>query len=391
MTTATTGTGTITLGSAVSGYRTFAGSGVNDGDIVAYGIIDGANSEAGTGTYTASGTTLTRNVRQSTNSNTAISLSGNAQVFITACAEDLIAAPLNPGGRLTLTSSVPVMIATVASPTTLYYTPYKGSYVPLWDGKTWNHYQFSELSQLFTDTTKSPAAVAASKNYDVFVWNDAGTLRCTRGPAWTSDTARGYSLTLQDGMYLNAGNITNGPAANRGLLVGTVRSDSGSKVVWNTGGNATAGALGVWNMFNRVIATAGVVDNGVTYNYTTANVIRQWRASSNYQVNFILGASEDSYSVFAQVTVGLATVPGGTGVTIFIGLNSTSVASSRGSAVAGQYTSGNAPVQSTMLVAGGMPVAIGWNFIAALERNSTTDANTYNYGQDNALSVAIPM
>ena len=89
MTTATAGTGTLTLGAAVSGYLTFALAGVANGDAVSYGIKDGANSEVGTGTYTASGTTLTRNVTRSTNGNSAISLSGTAEVFITPRAEDL--------------------------------------------------------------------------------------------------------------------------------------------------------------------------------------------------------------------------------------------------------------------------------------------------------------
>jgi hypothetical protein len=90
MSTATTGTGTITLGSAVSGYLTFALAGASDGETLAYGIKDGANSEVGTGVYTASGTTLTRSVTKSTNSDTAISLSGTAEVFITARAQDLL-------------------------------------------------------------------------------------------------------------------------------------------------------------------------------------------------------------------------------------------------------------------------------------------------------------
>lgn len=90
MSTATTGTGTITLGSALYGHLTFAQAGVVDGDTVTYAINDGANSEIGRGVYTASGTTLTRTVLKSTNSNAAISLSGSASVYITPAAEDQI-------------------------------------------------------------------------------------------------------------------------------------------------------------------------------------------------------------------------------------------------------------------------------------------------------------
>jgi hypothetical protein len=88
MTTATTGTGTMTLGVAVSGFLTFANAGVANGDVVFYGIKDGANSEVGWGTYTSSGTTLARNVVKSTNSNSAISLSGSAEAYITSVAGD---------------------------------------------------------------------------------------------------------------------------------------------------------------------------------------------------------------------------------------------------------------------------------------------------------------
>lgn len=90
MTTATTGTGTITLGSAFAGFKTFAAAGVANTDVVRYVILDGANTEIGYGTYTSSGTTLTRNVTGSTNSDTAINLSGTAVVILTASALDFV-------------------------------------------------------------------------------------------------------------------------------------------------------------------------------------------------------------------------------------------------------------------------------------------------------------
>lgn len=89
MSTATTGTGTLTLGSAVTGFISFASAGVSNGDVITYAIEDGNNREIGRGVYTSSGTTLTRSVLKSTNSNSAINLSGSAEVFITAAAEDV--------------------------------------------------------------------------------------------------------------------------------------------------------------------------------------------------------------------------------------------------------------------------------------------------------------
>jgi hypothetical protein len=89
MTTATTGTGTLTLGTAESGYQSFAAAGVVDADVVRYVIEDGTDWEIGTGTYTASGTTLSRTVLESSNADAALNLSGDAIVFVSAAAEDI--------------------------------------------------------------------------------------------------------------------------------------------------------------------------------------------------------------------------------------------------------------------------------------------------------------
>ena len=103
MSTSTTGTGTITLGSALSGYQTFAQAGITNGQTVRYTIEDGAGFEIGSGVYTSSGTTLTRSVAESSNSDNAISLSGSAEVFITASAADIF---VNDGATSLTTTGV---------------------------------------------------------------------------------------------------------------------------------------------------------------------------------------------------------------------------------------------------------------------------------------------
>lgn len=90
--TATTGTGTITLGAAASGYIGMADA-FADGDLVRYVIEDGTNREAGVGTYSAG--TLARTVitekfdggTYTKNPATGISLSGSATVICTDTAQ----------------------------------------------------------------------------------------------------------------------------------------------------------------------------------------------------------------------------------------------------------------------------------------------------------------
>lgn len=88
MTTATTGTGTLTLGSAVTGYQSFASAGVINGDVVRYVIEDGNDWEIGTGVYTSAGTTLSRTPTESSNAGSAITLTGSAVVYVTATSQD---------------------------------------------------------------------------------------------------------------------------------------------------------------------------------------------------------------------------------------------------------------------------------------------------------------
>ena len=85
-TTATTGTGTLTLAGALTGFQSFS-SALSDGDTTYYAIFESSTGEweVGLGTFTSSGTTLARTtVLASSNSGSAVNLTaGSAEVFIT--------------------------------------------------------------------------------------------------------------------------------------------------------------------------------------------------------------------------------------------------------------------------------------------------------------------
>ena len=84
-TTISTGTGTITLAGAVTGFQSFAA--VGNGNTTFYAIADqtGSDWEVGVGTYTSSGTTLSRDtVLSSSNSGSLVNFSaGTKNVFVT--------------------------------------------------------------------------------------------------------------------------------------------------------------------------------------------------------------------------------------------------------------------------------------------------------------------
>jgi hypothetical protein len=83
-TTTTTGTGTLTLGGAVTGFETFTAN-LSDGDTTYYACTDNTDFEVGLGTFTASGTTLARTtILASSNSGSAVNWgAGTRTVFCT--------------------------------------------------------------------------------------------------------------------------------------------------------------------------------------------------------------------------------------------------------------------------------------------------------------------
>lgn len=106
--TSSTGTGTITLNGATSGFQSF--SAIGDGNTTYYAIIDSANAdwEVGIGTYTATGTTLSRTtVLESSNSGSLVSFaSGVKSVFATYPAEKAVF--LDASGNLTISGDIAV-------------------------------------------------------------------------------------------------------------------------------------------------------------------------------------------------------------------------------------------------------------------------------------------
>ena len=104
-TTTTTGTGTYTLGGAVTGFETFTAN-LSNSDTTYYACTDNTDFEVGIGTFTASGTTLARTtILASSNSNNAVSWgSGTRTIFCTLPASKTVF--LDASGNATISGTV---------------------------------------------------------------------------------------------------------------------------------------------------------------------------------------------------------------------------------------------------------------------------------------------
>jgi len=286
------------------------------------------------------------------------------------------------GGRLTLTTAVPVTTTDVTGATTIYYTPYINNIIPIYNGQGYVNRTFTELSNITTNSATGkagPATVTTASNYDLFVWNDAGTLRLTRGPLWTSSTARGTGAGTTElvsvlGTYLNAVAISNGPAAQRGTYVGTVRSDGSSQI------NDSLLLRHVWNQFNRTSRRLSVTDATATWTYSTA-AYRQANGSTANQVSIVCGQNEDIVSLKCVSRVGNST---GTERVVLssIGLDTTTTPGAVPLTGFGVCTAG---LTQNLLSSIDTYPGLGFHYFAWLERGAGTDTQTWESGGSNGI------
>jgi hypothetical protein len=118
-TTATTGTGTYTLSGAISGFEAF--SEVGNSNTTYYGCSDGTDFEVGIGTYTLSGTTLTRTtILESSSTKITALVNGAVSASATVAVDNVSGGTLTVGQRVRGTGiSGVATIATVNSQTSI--------------------------------------------------------------------------------------------------------------------------------------------------------------------------------------------------------------------------------------------------------------------------------
>lgn len=215
--------------------------------------------------------------------------------------------------RLSLTSGTPVTTADVSAATTLYCTPGgHGNRIVLFDsagGAT--GYTSAEFS--------IPVPASTSQMYDVFCYANAG-VPTLEALAWTNDTTRATPLVLTTtGARTKSGDLTRRFLASvRTTTVNGQTEDSDTKRY-------------LWNHDNRVLRRLRRVETTASWTYTTAT-IRQARASTDNQVDCIIGVVEDIIDL--SVCVGVTQTNAGLQVAVGIGKDSTTTFASHGGTIA---------------------------------------------------------
>lgn len=201
--------------------------------------------------------------------------------------------------RLTLTSGTPVTTADVTGATTIYCAPYKGNQISLYDGAAWNTRTSAEFSLALSGLT-------SGKPYDVFCYDNSGT-PTLEALVWTNDTTRATALAYQDGVLVKSGDATRRYLGTFYTTSTTTTEDSEAKRF-------------LWNYYHRVRRSMKAVDATATWTYTTAT-IRQARASSANQLDYVCGLAEDE--IDAQLVFNAVNSTSNTPYQAGIGVDST--------------------------------------------------------------------
>ena len=300
-TTNTTGTGTLTLAGAVSGYQSF--SAIGNANTTYYTIQSGTDWEVGLGTYTSAGTTLSRDtVLASSASGAKITVAAGAKVFCDYPATK--AAYID--GNTTLT--VPTLACTATNSVTPVLSFNATNSIASFGSTTANSY-----NQLVIQNKS--ASAGASTNY--VLSNDSGTDTTFYGEfgmnssAYTATTYTDY-FSMNNGVYFSShdGDVT-------------VGSGNGFKTyfAWGTAGQSAhvinaSGAIGLNTNLGTSAATTGTTNFGTAGQklQSAGSAATAVWASSPLATAFTTGTAA-TYTVPAGCTQLKITVqgPGGTG------------------------------------------------------------------------------
>jgi len=188
---------------------------------------------------------------------------GNTSQWVEAGSPSVGAGAIQSNGRLTLESGVPVSSTDQTAKTAVYYTPYNGNILSLYNGTNWNAYTFAELSLALGTLT-------SGKNYDIFAYVSGSTVTLELSTAWTSDTVRADAISLLNGVYIKTSNNTRRYLGTFRTTATTTTEDSITKRF-------------LWSMHNQTQRPVQRFESTASWTYQATT----WRYVNNSSLNRI--------------------------------------------------------------------------------------------------------
>jgi len=248
---------------------------------------------------------------------------------------------------------------------TIYFTPYKGNRLSLYDGTRWKMYSFSEISLAL-------GTLSSGVNYDVFVYDNAGvlTLELT---AWAGNVTRTTAIVLQDGVYVKTGATTR-------RYLGTIRTDSTTSTI-----DAYHKRF-MWNYFHR--PKLGLRRRDYTSSWTyNATAFQQARASATNQVECVVGIEGETIITLKVISASLNPSSGGNYGIVSIGQDD-AVNPVQG-VTGGRYMGKTASLDQLLTAEIQKPVPLGYHFYLWLEAAFNTGGNVTFTGTDEIAANCI--
>jgi hypothetical protein len=184
-------------------------------------------------------------------------------------------------GRLTLENGVAISTSDQTAKNILYYTPYNGNNISLYNGTKWETINFSQTSLTLT-------GLSSASNYDVFGYKSGSSLILELS-IWSNGTTRATGLVLQDGVYCKSGALTR-------RYLGTIRTTSST-----TTEDSLINRF-VWNANNRISRRVSRDINGAQWTLSIPTTTsRSLSGAGDYSIYVINGLNENIINLNASV------------------------------------------------------------------------------------------
>ncbi len=213
-------------------------------------------------------------------------------------------------GQVNLTANITSSLKPYGQQSTsVKFSPYDHNRIGLYDGTRWETWSFSELSLALGTLT-------ADKLYDVFVYDNSGTLTLEFSAAWTNDTTRADALTTVDGVLVKNGATTRRLIGTFRTVTTTATEDSRGLEISQTGGKRF-----VSNLNNRVRREIACIDYTDSWSYTTAT----WRQANGNAGNKVEAVFCQPAEIRLDLAVATQNTSAGVLADVAFGYDSTTV------------------------------------------------------------------